>query len=142
MRVDIKKLDASTVIPNHSTAFSAGYDLRSTVDINIKAHKTVKIGTGIALAIPPHHFGALFSRSGLSTNKGLRLANCVGIIDSDYRGEIIVPIYNDSNETQLIKKGERIAQIIIIPYIDAEFHLTNQLVATSRNVGGFGSTGE
>ena len=102
---------------------------------------TMKIGTGIAAEIPEGYFGAVFARSGLATKKGLRPANCVGVIDSDYRGEIIVALHNDSKEPQTIQAYERIAQIVILPYLDVSFEIVDELSDTERGEGGFGSTG-
>lgn len=98
------------------------------------------IRTGIAVEIPKGYFGGIFARSGLATKKGLRLATGNSIIDSDYRGEILIPLYNDSNKGQIVDDGERIAQLIIIPYEDVEFSEVYELSATERGEGGFGST--
>ena len=139
----IKKLYDSAKIPTKGTTEAAGYDLysASTYDIEIPREQTVKIGTGIAVEIPKGCFGAIFARSGLATKKGLRLANSVGVIDSDYRGELVVALHNDSNIAQYVGVQERIAQLVIIPYKEVEFEEVNELEDTERGEGGFGSTG-
>ena len=124
--------------------FSAGFDLYAdnNVDITIHPHETRKIGTGLALEIPDGYYGAIFARSGLATKEGLRPANCVGICDSDYRGEYIVAVHNDSNEDRIIEPKERIAQLIVMQYPHITFEEVDELSDTSRGEGGFGSTGK
>lgn len=141
--IRVKKLNDNAVIPTRGSEYAAGYDLYSCIDedLYIPSGKTKKIGTGIAMEIPHGYFGAIYARSGLATKKGLRLANSVGVIDEDYRGEIIVPIFNDSNFGETIKPGERIAQLIIQKYEEADFVETEELNDTKRKAGGFGSTG-
>ena len=143
MRVEVKKLSETAVLPIRGSAQAAGYDLCADVEnaVTIQPGETAKIGTGIAIAIPQGYFGGIFARSGLSTKKGLRPANCTGVIDSDYRGPIIVALYNDSDKEQTIEPGERIAQLILIPYLTAEFEQVAELDETARGEGGFGSTG-
>lgn len=102
---------------------------------------TVKIGTGIAVEIPNGYFGAVFARSGLATKEGLRPANAVGVCDSDYRGEYIVALHNDSDTPRTVTPGERIAQLVIMPYLQVDFEEVNELSDTVRGEGGFGSTG-
>ena len=145
MRIYIKRLNDSAVIPTHGSPFAAGYDLHACFDDSIKIihpHTTMKIGTGLAVAIPEGYFGAIFARSGLATKEGLRPANCVGVIDSDYRGEIIVAVHNDSMEGRFIRNGDRIAQLVILPFLPAEFEEVYNLDITTRGEGGFGSTGK
>lgn len=139
----IKKLCAEATIPTKGSDEAAGYDLYSASEfsIEIPRHETVKIDTGIAVEIPKGCFGAIFARSGLATKKGLRPANAVGVIDSDYRGPIIVALYNDSNITQYVEEKERIAQLVIIPYKEVDFEIVDELDDTERGNGGFGSTG-
>ena len=139
----IKKLYDSAKIPTKGSAEAAGYDLysASTYDIEIPRGQTVKIGTGIAVEIPKGCFGAIFARSGLATKKGLRPANAVGVIDSDYRGELVVALHNDSNIAQYVGAQERIAQLVIIPYKEVEFEEVDELENTERGNDGFGSTG-
>ena len=109
--------------------------------ISIPVGKTIKIGTGLAIAVPNGYFGGIFARSGLSTKRGLRPANCVGVLDSSYRNEVIVPLYNDSNEVRIVKNGDRIAQLIILPVYDTNMEVVDELDETDRGMGGFGSTG-
>lgn len=143
MEIKIKKLNPNATIPTRGSANAAGFDLYACSDkpIVISAGETVKIGTGLAIAIPGGFFGAIFARSGLATKKGLRPSNCVGVADSDYRGEYIVALHNDSSVTQIVEHGERIAQLIIIPYLMAQFEEVDTLDETERGSGGFGSTG-
>lgn len=144
MHVKVKKLTETSKLPTRGSVFSAGFDLYAdnNVDITIHAHETRKIGTGLALEIPDGYYGAIFARSGLATKEGLRPANCVGICDSDYRGEYIVAIHNDSNEDRVIEPKERIAQLIIMQYPHITFEEVDELSDTSRGEGGFGSTGK
>lgn len=144
MDVRIKKLNDLAKIPTRGSKFSAGYDLYAATDkdIQIPPHSTVKIGTGLAMDLPYGYFGAIFARSGIATKRGLRPANCVGVCDFDYKGEYIVAIHNDSDETMTILTGERIAQLILLPYQDIDFIEVDELAKTDRNDGGFGHTGE
>ena len=144
MKIDIKKLRDSAIIPTRGSDYAAGYDLYACDDREctiIPPHGVVKVPTGIAVAIPDGYFGAIFARSGLATKHGLRPANCVGVIDSDYRGEVIVALRNDTDYDQGFSKGERIAQLVIMPYLSVEFNEVNELDETARGAGGFGSTG-
>ena len=144
MHVKVKKLTETSKLPTRGSVSSAGFDLYAdnNVDITIHPHETRKIGTGLALEIPDGYYGAIFARSGLATKEGLRPANCVGICDSDYRGEYIVAIHNDSNEDRIIEPKERIAQLIIMQYPHITFEEVDELSDTSRGEGGFGSTGK
>lgn len=142
--IDIKKIDDNAKIPTRGSADAAGYDLYACLDfdeLTIKPHSTVKIGTGIAMSIPRGYFGAICARSGLATKKGLRPSNCLGVCDSDYTGEIIVALHNDTDEYQSVENGERIAQLIIMPFLPVEFNEVDKLDETERGDGGFGSTG-
>ena len=141
--MQIKLLNDLAKIPTRGSEYAAGYDLYAATseDIIIRPHETVKIGTGISIAIPSFLFGAIFARSGIATKQGLRPANCIGIIDSDYRGEIIVALHNDSNEDQIVPAGSRIAQLVLIEYWEANFEVVDELNSTERAEGGFGSTG-
>jgi dUTP pyrophosphatase len=143
MRVAIKRLNDLAKMPTQGSDYAAGYDLyaATSYDITIQPHQTVKIGTGLAMAIPEMRFGAIFARSGIATKQGLRPANCVGVIDSDYRGEVIVALHNDSDIEQVIPAGSRIAQLVIMDYNKVYFNEVNELDATERGEGGFGSTG-
>ena len=124
---------------------AAGYDLYACLEcdsVEIKPHETVKIGTGLAVAVPEGYFGAVFARSGLAAKEGLRPANCVGVCDSDYRGEYIVALHNDSEEVRTVSNGDRIAQLVIMPFLSVEFDQVEALDQTERGAGGFGSTGK
>ncbi len=142
MKINIKKLHENVTIPAKGSDYAAGYDLYALNDEVIYPHNTTKVSTGIAVEIPEGYFGGVFARSGLAGKKGLRPANCVGVIDSDYRGEIIVLLHNDTNKYQLISKGDRIAQLVILPFLAVEFIEVEQLNETERGDGGFGSTGK
>ena len=141
--MNIKKLTSTAIIPTRGSEKAAGYDLYADTNnvVEIKPHKTKKINTGIAIMIPNGYYGAIVARSGLSTKKGLRPANCTGIIDSDYRGDIIVALHNDSDEVQTIEPHERIAQLVICPFLSVEFNEVDELDETERGENGFGSTG-
>lgn len=136
------KLNDDAVEPIKATTGSAGFDLCANKDVIIEPNETVMVGTGISVEIPVGYFGGLFARSGLATKRGIRLANSVGVIDNDYRGEVIVALHNDSNIEQTISNGERIAQLIIIPYLNCSAKQTNTLSETERGSNGFGSTGK
>ena len=143
VQLKIKLLNKNATIPTRGSEEAAGYDLYAgtTKDIDIAPHSTVKIPTNIAMEIPNGFFGAIYARSGLATKKGLRPANCVGVIDSDYRGNIIVAIHNDTDEMMTIEPMERVAQIIIQPYLEVEFIEVETVNDTDRGANGFGSTG-
>ncbi len=139
----IKKLNENAVIPTYGTEYSAGADLYACTDedITINPGETKLIKTGIALEIPVGYAGFIYARSGLASKKGLAPANKVGVIDADYRGEIMVALYNQSNEPQVIAAKERIAQLVIAPFLKVEFEEVDELTITVRGDGGFGSTG-
>ena len=139
--IEISLLNDKAQLPHHSSTAAAGYDLYAAEDATLYANETRVIGTGLAMAIPEGYFGAIFARSGLATKQGLRPANCVGVVDSDYRGEIKVALHNDSEQIRSIKIGDRIAQIVFIPYARVCFVEVNELDSTARGAGGFGSTG-
>ncbi len=127
------------------SADAAGYDLYACPAdgqcVTIAPHATAMIGTGLALAIPAGYFGGVFARSGLASKQGLRPANCVGVIDADYRGECTVALHNDTEEPRTVAPGDRIAQLVILPFLAAEFAEADALDETDRGAGGFGSTG-
>lgn len=143
MVVKIKKMSDTAIIPEKATEGSAGYDIYVDSDkpIEIPPHETIMIPSGIAMEIPDGYFGAIYPRSGISTKRGLRIANCVGVIDSDYRGPIGLPIHNDGRFTQTIEPYERVAQIIFQKYDDVSIVEVNELSKTERGYNGFGSTG-
>lgn len=143
MKIKIKKLTDTAKIPTRGSEYAAGYDLYADVTeaTEIKPHSTAKIGTGLSIEIPDGYFGAVFARSGLASKQGLRPANCVGVCDSDYRGEYIVALHNDTDESKTIGPGDRIAQLVVMPYLAVEFEESDELSDTKRGSGGFGSTG-
>lgn len=144
MEIQIKLLNELAKLPTRGSEDAAGYDLYAAADapILVPAHSTIKVGTGIAVALPQHTFGAIFARSGLATKQGLRPANCVGVVDSDYRGEVIVAIHNDTDLAKEIQAGDRIAQLVVMPYIPVQWNEVSSLDETQRGTGGFGSTGQ
>lgn len=144
MKINIKKLNENAIIPTRGSEYAAGYDLYACTSspIIIMPHNTVKVGTGIAVELPHGYFGAIFARSGLATKNGLRPANAVGVCDEDYKGEYIVALHNDTDIPQTINPMERIAQLVVIPYLPVEFNEVDELTETKRGDGGFGSTGK
>ncbi|MGM9632207.1 MAG: dUTP diphosphatase [Eubacteriales bacterium] len=140
--VKIKKLNENAVIPTYGSPYSAGADLYSAMDDTvIEPHTTTLVKTGIALELPVGFAGLIYARSGLASKRGLAPANKVGVVDCDYRGEVMVALHNHSNAPQTVAKGERIAQLVITPYIVADFEEADELSDTVRGEGGFGSTG-
>ena len=141
--VNIKKLNDKAIIPTYGSEFSAGADLYACEggDITIAPGETRLIHTGISMAIPCGYVGLIYARSGLASKRGLAPANKVGVIDSDYRGEIMVALYNHSGEAQTVCDGERIAQMVFTAYMGADFCEVDELDSTQRGEGGFGSTG-
>ena len=142
--MNIKKLNDNARLPTYGSEFAAGADLYACLDgdVTIAPAETLLIHTGLAMEIPTGLVGLIYARSGLASKKGLAPANKVGVIDSDYRGEIMVALHNHSTEPRTISDGERIAQIVFAPYYTAEFNLVDELGDTSRGTGGFGSTGK
>ena len=143
-KVAIKKLHKNAIVPTYGTEFSAGADLYALIEggsVTIEAGETKMIGTGLAFAIPEGLVGLIFARSSLGTKRGLAPANKVGVIDSDYRGEVRVVLHNHGTAAQTIENGERIAQISFVPYYSADFSVVDELDATLRGEGGFGSPG-
>ena len=143
MDVKIKKLNENAILPTYGSPFAAGADLYACEgkEITIEAGKTVLVHTGIALEIPEGYAGFIYARSGIASKRGLAPANKVGVVDSDYRGEIMVALHNHSDADQTIADGERIAQMVIAPYLAVNFILADELDDTVRGAGGFGSTG-
>ena len=141
--INIKKLNKKATIPTYGSEYAAGADLYACIDTTeiIKPGETKFIKTGLAFEIPIGLVGLVFARSGLSCKQGLAPANKVGVIDSDYRGEVMVALYNQSEEIREVSNGDRIAQISFIPYIKGIFNEVNELDNTNRGNGGFGSTG-
>ena len=144
MRINIKRIRDDAIVPTRGSVSAAGYDMYACgIDepIDIAPGSCAKIKTGVIMEIPEGYFGAIYARSGMATKQGLRPANCVGVVDSDYRGEIMVFLHNDSSFVRTIENGERIAQIVITPYLNVEFNEVDVLSDTARGEGGFGSTG-
>ena len=141
MKIKIKKLDPKAVIPTRGSDAAAGVDLHAPKALVIHSNSNGVVSTGLAVEIPDGYFGAIFARSGMATRKGLRPANCVGVIDSDYRGEIKVVLHNDSDIIRPVQEGDRVAQLVILPYEPIEFDEVDELNDTDRGIGGFGSTG-
>ena len=139
----MKKLDPRAVTPTYGSSSAAGADLYALLDapLTVAPGETAKIPTGLSLEIPEGYAGLIYARSGLSVKRGLAPANKVGVIDADYRGEIIVALYNQSSVPQEVAPGERIAQIVIAPVLQVEFEECDDLSDTARGAGGFGSTG-
>ncbi|MBR7116868.1 MAG: dUTP diphosphatase [Clostridia bacterium] len=142
MKVRYKKLDERATEPSYGTEYSAGADLYSLDGpVTIDAHKTLLIHTGIAVEIPEGYCGLIFARSGMATKRGLAPANKVGVIDADYRGEVMVALHNHTDALVTVEAGERIAQLAIVPFLKAEYECADELSDTVRGIGGFGSTG-
>ena len=141
--VKIKLLRDDAKVPIYGSELAAGADLYACISdvCVIDAHTTEKIGSGIACELPKGYCAFIMARSGLATKNGLRPANCVGLCDEDYRGEYIVAIHNDTNEPKYINPGDRIAQVVFVPYQQANFIIGKELSETKRNDGGFGSSG-
>jgi dUTP pyrophosphatase len=141
--VRLKKLRPGAVVPTYGSPFSAGADLYACLDgaVAVSPGDTAMIPTGWSLELPENHAGLVFARSGLASKRGLAPANKVGVIDSDYRGELIVALYNHGREAQTVEPGERIAQLVVTPVVPCAFVEADALSDTSRGGGGFGSTG-
>lgn len=144
INVNIKKLKREAMIPTYGTSFAAGADLYACMEtpVTINPGETRFIMTGIALEIPEGYAGLVYARSGLACKQGLAPANKVGVIDADYRGEIMVALHNHSSEAKTVEPGERIAQLVITPFLSANFTEVNELNETIRGESGFGSTGK
>lgn len=143
MKIQIQKLDPNATLPTFGSEQAAGADLYALLDapLSIAPGQTVLIKTGVAMAIPDGYVGLIFARSGLASKRGLAPANKVGVIDSDYRGELMVALHNHSAQPQTVEPKERIAQLAILPYLHPTFEVAESLDETKRGVGGFGSTG-
>ena len=143
MTIQFKKINSKAITPTKGSEQAAGHDLYACIEypVIVDPHKTVMIGTGLAIAVPAGYAGFIFARSGLATKRGIRPANCVGVCDADYRGEYIVALHNDSDEVNTVHPGDRIAQLVIMPVTDVAFFESKILGDTDRGAGGFGSTG-
>ena len=142
MQIKIKKLDGRAILPQRGSAMAAGMDLYALDGVTVEAGKTAIVHTGIALAIPEGYAGFIYARSGIATKRSLAPANKVGVIDADYRGEIMVALHNHGDVAQSVEAGERIAQMVIAPFLAVELRLSETLDETERADGGFGSTGK
>ena len=144
MKIRIKRLSETAKLPARGSSFAAGYDLCADIaePAAIAPHATVMISTGLAMEIPEGYFGGIFARSGLAAKEGLRPANCCGVVDSDYRGPVTVALHNDSETARVITPGERIAQLVVLPFLEVDFEETDALTDSVRGAGGFGSTGK
>ena len=141
--IKVKKLNENAVIPTYGSEYAAGADLYACMEesVTIAPHETVMIHTGLAMEIPNGYAGLIYPRSGMASKRHLAPANKVGVVDPDYRGEFMIALHNHSAEPQTVAPGERIAQLVITPYITADFEVTDELDDTVRGAGGFGSTG-
>ena len=143
MRVNIKKLHENAIVPTYGTEFSAGADLYACMEeaVTILPGKTEMIHTGIAMEVPVGYAGLVYARSGLACKKGLAPANKVGVVDADYRGEIMVALHNHSDEPVTVEPKERVAQMVIAPFLAVDYQVVDELTDTVLGEGGFGSTG-
>lgn len=144
MVVSVKKIRDTAFLPTRGSKHAAGYDLYADISgqWKIMPHETRLIPTGLAVALPEGYFGGIFARSGLASKEGLRPANCTGVIDADYRGEIMVSLHNDSERIRTIEPFQRIAQLVVLPYLEIQFCEDKELTETERGSDGFGSTGK
>lgn len=144
LNIPVKKLNDCACLPTRGSDYAAGYDLYAAIEdpVPIAPHSTEKIGTGLSFELPEGTFAAIFARSGIATKRGLRPANCVGVCDSDYRGEYIVALHNDTSRVRMIQPKERIAQMILLPFVEMNFNEVNALSDTNRGAGGFGDSGK
>ena len=142
-RIAVKKLDERAVLPQYASDFSAGADLHALLDapVEIASGETKLIRTGLSMEIPKGYAGLIYARSGLASKRGLAPANKVGVVDADYRGEVMVALHNHSAVAQTVAPGERIAQLVVAPFLKAEYFECDKLSDTVRGEGGFGSTG-
>ena len=139
--VRVKKLRENAVLPSYGSDYAAGADLYACNAVTVEPGATEFVQTGLALEVPAGYAGLVYARSGLACKKGLAPVNKVGVIDADYRGEVMVALYNHSSQAVEIEPGERVAQLVITPYLTAVFEETEELSDTVRGEGGFGSTG-
>lgn len=141
--IQIKKLNENAKLPEHGSERAAGYDVFACIDetIELRPHETKMISTGLSIAVPDGYWVGAFARSGLAAKQGLRPANCTGVIDSDYRGTVMIALHNDSEVIRYIEPNEKIAQLIVLPFIYWDIEEVEELDDTVRGSGGFGSTG-
>lgn len=143
MKIAVKKLHENAVLPTYGSEFSAGADLYALTDEELvfAPNETKLVHTGLAMEIPEGYAGLIYARSGLASKRGLAPANKVGVVDADYRGEIMVALHNHSGVEQRVAPRERIAQLVVAPFLKAEYEEADELQDTARGAGGFGSTG-
>ncbi len=144
MKINVKKLNENAILPTKGSEFSAGSDLYACLHevLEIEPHQTVLVPTGLAIELPVGTVGLIYARSGLASKRDLAPANKVGVIDCDYRGELLVALHNHGNQTQTIAPNERIAQLVVPPHFEVSYQQTDELSETKRDTGGFGSTGK
>lgn len=147
MNIKVKRIYEEAKLPTRGSEKAAAYDVYACLPdknapVTIMPHQTMLIGTGLRMAPPEGFYVGVYARSGLSSKEGLRPANCVGVIDEDYRGEYLVAVHNDSEVTRSVRHGDRIAQILLQKRYDMDFEEVDELDTTGRGVGGFGSTGK
>lgn len=144
MEIQIKRMSDTAKLPFRGSEEAAGYDLFADVTepVELLPHETKMISTGVAVAIPAGYFGGVYARSGLSAKEGLRPANCTGVVDSDYRGTIMVALHNDGESARQVQPLQKIAQLVVMPYLPITFAEVKELPDTARGAGGFGSTGK
>ena len=147
MNIKVKRMSEEAKLPTRGSEKAAAYDVYACLPdenalVTIMPHQTILIGTGLRMAPPEGFYVGVYARSGLSSKEGLRPANCVGVIDEDYRGEYLVAVHNDSEVTRSVRHGDRIAQILLQKRYDMDFEEVDELDATGRGDGGFGSTGK
>lgn len=144
MKINIKRLSETARLPERGSEYAAGYDLFADLDgdVEIPPHTTYMVNTGVSMEIPEGYWGGVFARSGLSAKENLRPANCVGVVDADYRGPICVALHNDGDVVRTITPGQKIAQMVVVPFLSVEFEEVAELSETVRGAGGFGSTGK
>ena len=144
VNVRFRRVSPLAHVPTRGSEKAAGYDLYADIpeDLVVMPHTTATVDTGLRFELPEGYFAGIFARSGLAAREGLRPANCVGVCDADYRGNYMVALHNDSDEPRTVKVHEKIAQMIVLPYLSLEFEETDALSDTARGEGGFGSTGK
>lgn len=143
-KINVVKLKENAIIPTRGSDEAAGYDLYACIEepLTINPHETVMVPTGLSMELPKRTYAAIYARSGLASKRGLRPANCVGVCDSDYRGEYMVALHNDKDTEAIIEPNERIAQMVVQKYENIKFNPVEKLKETKRGSGGFGSTGK
>ena len=142
MKIRIKKLNENATVPTYGSEFAAGADLYNLdTPVTVNPHETVLVHTGLSVEIPEGYAGLIYARSGLASKRGLAPANKVGVVDADYRGEVMVALHNHSEIPATVDAHERIAQLVVTPFLKVEYELADELSDTVRGEGGFGSTG-